>query len=128
MGIEARMTRAFAIDGVVKTGNVVRSEGLRKSYKEEIPGDETNFHLAGAFAAADIEAFWIKASRDCTLKTNDGTTPDDEFQLQAGEPIDWAAGQGINCPITQDVTGFYVTTPAGEPTILEMELLVDPSP
>ena len=128
MGIQATLTTAIAVDGVVRTGNVVRSEGHRQVWRRQIPADQTNYTLAATFAAADIEMLWIKSSRNCNLKTNNGTTPDDELELNEGEPIGWASGQGVVCPITTDVTEFFVDTGSGGTTLLEIEAIIDPSP
>ncbi len=128
MGIPATAVVNYQVDGVVRTGNIVRQDGHRQVWIETIPADETNYPLSANFAVADLKQLFMMASRGVTLKTNDGTTPDDTFTLPEKEPTHWAVDNNIVCPITQDVTGWFVDTPAGADTVLTIEALIDPSP
>jgi LytS/YehU family sensor histidine kinase len=52
----------------------------------------------------------ISADKDCTLETNDATTPIDTFALKANQPLIYRSTDASTNFLTADVTSFFITT------------------
>ncbi len=70
----------------------------------------------------------IVADKDCTVKTNSTSAPDDTLALKANIPLTWITGDlADNKFLTADVTKWYVTTGAAA-TKLKILIGSDPTP
>lgn len=70
----------------------------------------------------------IVADKDCTVKTNSTSAPDDTLVLKANIPLTWITGDlADNKFLTADVTKWYVTTGAAA-TKLKILIGSDPTP
>ena len=65
----------------------------------------------------------LSSDTDMTLKTNSSGSPTDTITLTGGVPIFWQTGMP-NCPITADVTKFFVANGAAAGT-LKIRVLTD---
>jgi hypothetical protein len=128
MTVSATITNSWSSGGTIRTGTITRSAGLLNRYAEVVPGGSTDLEIACVIDVSELEGLYIKCDRALTIETNDGTTPDDTITLVAGEPLAWASGNNITCPLGTDVTSIFVTLAAGDDATLEMEVLVDPTP
>lgn len=95
--------------------------------KKTIPANSTNvvFNVAIDVTAVTIAA--IEANKDCTVKTNSTSTPDDTLALVANQAVGWRVGDVPALFLTEDVTVMYVTTGA-EATTLSLGVGYDATP
>ena len=128
MTVSATITNSWRSGGTIRSGTITRTAGLLNRYAETIPGESTDLEIACVIDVSELEGLYIKCDRALTIETNDGTTADDTITLAAGEPLVWASGNNVVCPLTADVTSIFVTLAAGADATLEMEILVDPTP
>ena len=126
MTVSATLTNSWSQGGTIRTGTITRSAGLLNRYAEVIPGGSTDLEIACVIDVSELDGLYIKCERALTIKTNNPA--DDTIVLAAGEPLVWASGNNIVCPLTVDVTAIFVTLAAGADATLEMEVLVDPTP
>jgi hypothetical protein len=96
--------------------------GFAFSQTEQIDGsNEKNISatIAAASTDAPIHSTWpagqllavLLSDQDCTIKTNNTSTPDDTIVLKANHPLVWVAGDGyFSNPFSADVTEVFVTT------------------
>ena len=124
----ATLTITWSSGGKTRTGTITKSAGGLTRRTETIPGGSTNLLLALTADVSAIESYWFKSDRAMTIKTNDADTPDNTLSLVAGEPQAWAKNNGPACPLTVDITALYVTLAAGDASVLEIEILEDPTP
>ncbi len=89
-----------------------------------ILANQTNLPVAYAHTNAKLKSFFIMATKDMTVYTNDvsGGSPQETIHLKANDPISWrlsASSIGAAAsPFGGNVTVIYVTnTAAGELTI-----------
>ena len=82
-------------------------------------GDQTfavgssNVAFTMAFTAANLQAFWMVANQNCTIKTNSTGSPANTINLIAGIPYFWGVSSGIANPFGTNITIAYMTcTPA----------------
>jgi hypothetical protein len=128
MTVSATLTNSWSQGGTIRTGTITRSAGLLNRYAEVIPGDSTHLEVACVIDVSELKGLYIKCARALTIKTNNSGSPDNTITLAADEPVVWASGNNIDCPLTADVTKIFVTLAAGSDATLEMEVLVDPTP
>jgi len=128
MTVPAVITNTWSSGGTVRSGTITRTAGLLNRYGETIPGASTNLAVACVIDVSELKGLYMKCARALTVKTNNSGTPDDTINLAAGEPLAWAVSNGVVCPLTVDVTALFVTLAAGDDAVLEMEVLVDPTP
>jgi hypothetical protein len=126
MTIPATITQSWSSGGTVRSGTITRSAGLLNRYGETIPGDSTDLEVACVIDVSELKALYMFSARAMTVKTNNPT--DDTINLAAGEPLAWAANNGVACPLTVDVTALFIDLAVGADSVLIMEVLVDPTP
>lgn len=93
-----------------------------------IPGATSNQQIIIAFTTAALKAILIYADGACTLETNNSSTPDDTFALDADSGVVWNNQMTSANPFSQNVTTMYVTTPAGASVSVKIYALVDSTP
>ena len=109
------MSITYTYTASVKVGNNTTSLSISKSadgeyvFDDAIAANQTNKLIAGVLDVSQIKMLFLYSDQDCTLETNSGGSPADTISLDAGCPIVWVADSGIACPLTTDVTAFYVT-------------------
>lgn len=90
-----------------------------------------NASNAASSLAIDVSALkslFIKSTTPITLETNNATTPDDSFSLEADEPLVWHEDSPYACPLGTDVTQIFITEPNTAAGTLTIRALIDPNP
>jgi len=62
-----------------------------------------------AFVKANLQAFYLKADQNCTVKTNNSATPQETITLLANVPFVWWKSSGLTNPFGGDVTTAFLT-------------------
>jgi len=132
MSISHTITRQY-IPGPSGTTPISGSEtlswGSGPQISELIPSNQTNLAVAFAFTNSKLKAIAMSSDVNMTVKTNDGSSPQETITLVAGIPYIWTlTGSYIGSaasPFGGNVTGLYVTnTTSGTLTVAA---LVDPT-
>lgn len=77
---------------------------------------------------AGLKMLIITTTGDCTIKTNDSTTPDDTITLKAGKPWVWRKDAGITQPLTGDagvIDKLYSTNAAASAITIKLRGIQD---
>ena len=91
---------------------------------------EKNVSISVPDSSTDLKSILIATDQDITVETNDGTTPDDTFTIEANNPLVW----NVDCPLPNpfasavDVTDLYITNASGSAAAIEIRTLVDATP
>lgn len=108
--------------------------------QESIQADsETNLDIAVADEATALQAnvaidvsalksLYIASDQDVTIETNSSGSPDDTIEITANVPLIWTPDCGFDCPLTADVTAFFLANASGEDATLQVRLLQDSTP
>ena len=79
----------------------------------QFAASSTNVLYTVSWTVASMQAIFLLATVDMTIKTNSSSTPAQTISLKAGRPLRWGVSEGyFSNPITSDVTAFYVTCTA----------------
>jgi hypothetical protein len=101
-----------------------------KNVSISVPDSSTDLQVELALDVSALKAILIATDQDITVETNDGTTPDDTFTIEANNPLVW----NVDCPLpnpfasTVDVTDLYITNASGSAAAIEIRTLVDATP
>jgi len=80
---------------------------------------DTEENLAGTAPAGDtlevdlpldvskIKSFFVSSNKDITLNTNSNVSPDQFFDITAGQALAWKETDTASNPLTMDVTKLY---------------------
>lgn len=99
------------------------------AFSVSCPSPSTNKEISIAFALATVKSIFIKASGPVTLETNDGSTPDDTFSLDADKPLVWNTKSGGANPFSEDVGALFATVAGGgDAVVVEGYILTDVTP
>ncbi len=114
-------------DGTIVGSPETIASGALHVISEDIPSNQTDLPVALAFANAKIKGFFIHATVNMTVYTNDthSGSPQEKFNLLAGQLYEWSLtgsyiGSGANAStLGGNVTALYVTnTTAGKLTVV----------
>ena len=114
---------AGTVGGTVATVNPDSQTFISKS----IPANSTNFEIQIVVDVSTVTIAAIEASKDCTVKTNSTSDPDDTLALKAAQAIGWRTNDVATLFLTVDVVKFYITTGA-EATLFTFGFGVDATP
>lgn len=117
----------YSINGVgtpLNKSKVVTDEGTI-DLEVAIADGQTNKLVACTLDISQLKALVVMSTKDMTLKTNDSSTPDDEFDLLANDPIVFTDGEHETNPLTADVTALYVTNASGGAGTLFFKAIFD---
>lgn len=111
------ITRSQSINGGgLSLGGITQtiSANAVEIFDDTISANQTNAQvLTPDVDLTTCTVMAIVADKDCTVKTNNSTTPDDTLALKANVPLSWMTGDlADNKFLTEDVTIWYVTTGA----------------
>lgn len=79
------------------------------TYDGTLAANQTNALIACAIDVSQLQALYIYADADVTLKTNSSGAPVDTLSIDGGNPLVWVKDSGVTCPLTADVTALYAT-------------------
>jgi hypothetical protein len=124
MAQESVITRTVNLNGGGVTIGGVSEKILTDSvetFKKAIPANTTNGRVVKPRVTLDnCKALGIMASKDCTVKTNSTSSPQETLTLKANKMLHWMYGDpDANKFLADDVTDWYVTT-GGEDTLLQI--------
>jgi hypothetical protein len=127
--LSAKLTRSIQIGGITIGGLVetILSDGQVQNQKT-VPASSTNAEFDVAVTIANVKAIALWADKDCTVKTNSTSVPDETLALKANSPMVWSSTDPVAGKfITHDITKLYVTTGAAD-TLLKFGAAVDSTP
>lgn len=78
-----------------------------------VPDGASDLVLAFPIDVSQIVNLLLYSARAIKLETNSPTTPDNTIDLKAGVPLLWNADAYFPCPLTVDVSTFYITNTSG---------------
>lgn len=122
------LTRGVSGGGLSASNSSTYTAGSLLVIQETVADGQTNKAVTGTADVSAMKALYIHSDQDVTLETNDGTTPDDAFTLNADQPILWGEDDSADNPLTVDVTGFFVTNASGAAATVTIAVLQDPTP
>lgn len=115
----------ISIGGVSQTISVEGGE----IFDGSVAASQTNLEIATPnvdLTTASVMA--IVADKDCTVKTNSTSAPDDTLALKANIPLSWMTGDlAANKFLTVNVIKWFITTGA---SVTKLKILIgsDPTP
>lgn len=86
-------------------------------YFQQTFGIVSNVAIAVEVDISEALVIAISADKDCTLETNNATTPVDTFALKANQPLVYRSGGADTNFLTVDVTSFFITTTLADTTL-----------
>lgn len=105
--------------GKVVGGITTTISGTSRNYSEKnVAASQTNAQFDVEIDVANAKLISIVSDANCTIKTNNSSTPDDTLTLVANKPLVWDetqtkdAAAAIEKFLSEDVTTLYVTTGA----------------
>lgn len=122
------LQKGFTLDGaaIASSSAVSVTAGAVYRLDAEALSIGTNTLVAASFPYANIKAYILLSSTDCTVKTNSSGSPTDTITLSAGVPKTFITGGETTSLFTGNVTAFYVTNAAA--TTLTVCVAYDPTP
>lgn len=93
-----------------------------------VPDSSTDFEVTLAIDVSEIKSIIIASDQDITVETNDGTTPDDTFTIEANNPLIWNVDSPAATPFSADITALFVTNSSGAAATFNVRCLVDATP
>lgn len=106
------ISQAYSVGGVAfsKTVQVEAESGQQVDIELQAAGETNKAFVEPTIDVSNLKALAVFSPVDCTLKTNDSGSPDDTINITANNPMIWYDGSGLACPISKDVTDWYVTS------------------
>jgi LytS/YehU family sensor histidine kinase len=112
-----RLTRSVQF-GVGTVGGIVETVTPdTTNYFQQTFGVVSNIAIPMVVTLSTALIIAISADKDCTLETNNASTPDDTLTLKANQPLIFRSGSGDTNFLTEDVTSFFITTSVANTTI-----------
>ena len=122
------LNHGFTRAGGGQTKNVSKTADSIAAYDITVAIGATNFEVVIGIDISELEAIYINASQDLLMETNDGTTPDDQFNLDADTPLVWFSGGYFPNPFSEDVTSLFFTNASGVEATVTICLVQDATP
>jgi hypothetical protein len=88
----------------------------------------TNGQIVCAIDISELKSIVLNSTKDVTVKTNDGSSPDDTFTLKANNPLVWNSESPTANPFSADITDLYVTNASGADATVQVRALLDVTP
>jgi hypothetical protein len=93
-----------------------------------VPDSSTDFEVTLGIDVSEIKSIIIASDQNITVETNDGTTPDDTFTIEANNPLIWNVDSPAATPFSADITALFVTNASGAAATFNVRCLVDATP
>ena len=97
-------------------------------YDGVIPANSTNVEIDIVVPVAKIRSMVLFCAVAMTIKTNSSSAPDDTIPIAAGTQIVWNTNHSEPCPLTVDVTKFFVTNAGSSEGAFKFRALLDETP
>lgn len=122
-----RLTRSVQFGGITVGGiTETVSANFTPQFQQEFSGVVTDAEITFPVDVSAVLVCAISANKDCTVKTNSTSVPDDTLALKANQPLVYRSTSGEANFLTADVTKFYLTTT--ETTTLKIGVASDITP
>lgn len=123
------LNTAIVVNGstVVSTSQTATDTGLLL-VQEAIAGEATNVSVAATIDTSALKGLGISCDQEVTVKTNSSDTPDDTFTIKPGAPLTWTSDSATANPISEDVTGLFVTNAGAATANLVVAAVTDATP
>lgn len=82
---------------------------VEAAISQDINASAANVEILVALDVSKLQSVVIKASQDCTVKTNSSGAPDDTLTIEANVPYVWTINSYDANLITADVSKVFVT-------------------
>jgi len=116
MAITYTMGYSWASGGSTLSHSMSFSEDGSLSRDVEIPIAGTDREVVCVIDTSELMVFYMEADGDLTVETNDGTTPQETFLLEADKPLVWT--EDCYFPVLDlflgDVTSIFCTNLGAE--------------
>lgn len=122
------LTFVWTRGGATVTSNVTLTAEAGQVLDVSIPGSTTDLRVNVAIDVSQLSHIFLLADGALTIQTNSGGSPDDTITLAANKPLVWYTGCGLACPVTVDVTDFYLTNAGGSTVALQVRIQSDATP
>lgn len=122
------LNHGYSGAGGGQTKNVQKTSDAIAAYDITVAIGATNFEAVVGIDISELEAIYINASQDLLMETNDGTTPDDQFNLVADTPLVWFNGGYFANPFGADVTSLFFTNASGVEATVTIRIVQDATP
>lgn len=113
---------------VSRTNSLTGTDYQRTEQDVTVGIGATNLQAGLLVDVSALKAILLLADQSLTVKTNDGSSPDQTLSLAAGVPFFWQANCGITNPLTDDISALYITNASGVATTLYIRVLQDGTP
>ena len=87
------------------------------SISVSVPPNTTFQSYALTLVAANIQQVFINCDQSFYLFTNTTNSATQSFRFIPASPMSWINGQPMTCPITANVSVFFLTNPNGSQTL-----------
>lgn len=130
MSFAMTLKEVCIVDGEELTAEQALTGTSLTKLSRSIDAESTDLELEVSFPVEgdQLVGLYIKSSRDMTLETNDGSTPDNTLSLKANVPLLWHTDSPHACPLTADVASIFATLAAGAASTLEIRALTNATP
>lgn len=112
MSVTHVVSQAYSVGGmtVSKTVQVTGESGQEVSIALQAAGETDKLFVEPTIDVSELKSLAVFSDVDCTLETNSDSAADDTLTITAGIPLIWVEDSGIACPLTADVTKWYVNS------------------
>jgi hypothetical protein len=112
---------------ITNTTDTYTADG-ESQYDGTIATGVTHGEIDIAVDVSAIKSMVMYSTQALTVKTNSTSAPDDTISLAASKQLVWTIDRLEACPLTADVTKFYVTNASGSSATVKFRFLVDVTP
>lgn len=88
----------------------------------------TDVEIPVAFDSSRVKAVYILSTKDITIESNDGSSPDDTLTPKANKAISWVTGDPGTPPFSADVTKLFLSNASGAAAAVKIRILHDATP
>lgn len=95
---------------------------------ETVADGQTDQLITFTLDVSACTMFCMVSTKNVTVQTNNGTTPDNTLTLRANEPYLWHTNSYDTFKLTVDVTKIYVTNASGASATIDAIMITDATP
>lgn len=82
-----------------------------------VPTSTTHQSYALALTQVEIEELFVYSDVSCFIFVNSTSSATQSFIFQPNSPMTWVRGMPSTCPLTANVTVFFITNPSTSATL-----------
>ncbi len=101
----------------------------REGLDDDVGPSSTDVEFDVVVDVSTIQSMALWSDKDVTIKTNSTVAPGNTITLKAGVMVPWDTKHSEACPLTTDVTKFFITNAdTVNSAHIKMTFLVDATP